>query len=76
MTVQELITQLQQLDPNMEVRVKGVDPTDWEYQNKIEGIEIGRSNWEEELIETEWDDDGDPINWDGKELVLIDAGMF
>ena len=31
MTVKELIELLQQFDPEMEVRIKGTDPTDWDY---------------------------------------------
>ena len=74
MTVQELITQLQQFDPNMEVRVKGTDPTDFEYQNEIERIEEDVTNWEEEMDDVEWDDDGNVIA--GKKIVVIDGGMF
>ena len=74
MTVQELITQLQQFDPNMEVRVKGTDPTDWTYQNEIECIEEEVTNWEEEMDDVEWDEEGNVIS--GKKIVVIDGGMF
>lgn len=63
MTVQELITQLQQFDPNMEVRVKGTDPTDWEYQNEIECVVEDISNWEDDMDEE-------------VKIVVIDGGMF
>ena len=76
MTVQELITQLQQFDPNMEVRVQGTDPTDWTYQNEIEKIKVSESNWEEEQEAIEWDEDGDETDWGGKKIVVIDGGVF
>lgn len=74
MTVQELITKLQQFDPNMEVRVRGTDPTDWVYQNAIEYIEIEGTTWAEEMGDLEWDDSGNLIA--GKQVVVIDGGIF
>lgn len=76
MTVQELITQLQQFDPNIEVRVKGTDPTNWIYQNEIKCVEEDNSNWEDELEATEWDEDGDEVEWEGKKIIVIDGGIF
>lgn len=74
MTVKQLIAKLNKFDPNMEVRVKGTDPTDFEYQNEIECIEEDVTNWEEEMDDVEWDDDGNVIA--GKKIVVIDGGMF
>jgi hypothetical protein len=39
MTVQELIDQLNQVkNKNLKIVVKGTDPTDWIYNNDLEGI--------------------------------------
>jgi hypothetical protein len=44
MTVQELINELQQVkNKNLQIVVRGTDPTDWIYNNKLEGI-IGEKN--------------------------------
>lgn len=64
MTVKELIEELKKFDPNTEVRIQAVDPTDWVYQNEIEGIYETSSNWE-----SDWDEDGE-----GHKVLVIDAG--
>ena len=76
MTVKELIEQLQKFDGELEVRVKGTDPTDWTYQNDIEGVFEDESNSEDEMEPCEWDEDGDETDWKGMKVVLIDGGMF
>jgi GH25 family lysozyme M1 (1,4-beta-N-acetylmuramidase) len=39
MTVQELIDQLNQVkNKNLKIVVKGTDPTDWIYNNDVEGV--------------------------------------
>jgi len=39
MTVQELINELQQVkNKNLQIVVRGTDPTDWIYNNKLEGV--------------------------------------
>jgi GH25 family lysozyme M1 (1,4-beta-N-acetylmuramidase) len=39
MTVQELIDQLNQVkNKNLKIVVKGTDPTDWVYNNDVEGV--------------------------------------
>ena len=39
MTVQELINELQQVkNKNLQIVVRGTDPTDWIYNNEVEGI--------------------------------------
>jgi hypothetical protein len=44
MTVQELINELQQVkNKNLQIVVRGTDPTDWIYNNKLEGV-IGEKN--------------------------------
>ena len=63
MTVKQLIAKLSKFDPNMEVRVKGTDPTDWEYQNEIEYVGEDISNWEDDMDEE-------------VKIVVIDGGMF
>lgn len=76
MTVKELIKQLQQFNGELEVRVKGEDPTCWVYQNDIKGTFEGESNYEDEMEACEWDEDGDETDWKGMKVVLIDGGMF
>ncbi len=66
-TVQDLITQLQQFDPNMEIRVKGKSPDDWDYQNEIKNIKVSKSNWEEDENEE---------GMIKKKIVVIDGGIF
>jgi hypothetical protein len=44
MTVQELINELQQVkNKNLQIVVRGTDPTDWIYNNNLEGV-IGEKN--------------------------------
>jgi len=39
MTVQELINELQQVkNKNLQIVVRGTDPTDWIYNNNFEGV--------------------------------------
>lgn len=42
MTVQQMINRLQRVkDKNLEIVVRGIDPTSWEYHNEVErcGVE-------------------------------------
>ena len=44
MKVQELINELQQVkNKNLQIVVRGTDPTDWVYNNNLEGV-IGEKN--------------------------------
>lgn len=41
MTVKELIEELQKVEnKNLKVVVRGVDPTDWVYNNEIEDVSV------------------------------------
>ena len=79
MTVKELIEQLQQFNPETEVRVEMTDPTDWTYQNPIEyDLRLGEKDYEEYTEDDyELDEDGDPDYDRVKEsskVVIIDGG--
>ena len=73
MTVKELIEKLQQMDPNMEVRIGVTDPTDFDYQVDVEDVRVEVTNWENEMDDVELNDDGDVIS--GKKVILIDGGI-
>jgi hypothetical protein len=80
MTVKELIEELSKFNLETEVRVEGVDPTDWRYVNDIQGIRLGEGDLEEYDDEDyELDEDGDPDYdrlKDSKKVVIINGGMF
>jgi hypothetical protein len=62
MTVQELINELEKVkNKNLKVVIQGVDPTDWVYNNEIEGI--GEKNVYDEEIGY-------------RRRFVIDGGMF
>ena len=80
MTVKELIEELSKFNLETEVRVEGMDPTDWRYVNEIEGIYLGEGDLEEYDDEDyELDEDGEPDYdrlKDSKKVVIINGGMF
>jgi hypothetical protein len=62
MTVKELINELQQVkNKNLKVVVQGYDPTDWVYNNEVEGV--GVQNVYDEVIGF-------------RRRFVIDGGMF
>jgi hypothetical protein len=63
MTVKELINQLSLIEnQNLEVLVRGTDPTDFTYHNDIENVEV-------EYVYNE-------ITDEEEEFVVIDGGEF
>ena len=80
MTVKELIEELSKFNLETEVRIEGIDPTDWRYVNDIQGIRLGEGDLEEYDDEDyELDEDGDPDYdrlKDSKKVVIINGGMF
>ena len=80
MTVKELIEELSKFNLETEVRIEGIDPTDWRYVNDIQGIRLGEGDLEEYDDEDyELDEDGEP-DYDrlkeSKKVVIINGGMF
>ena len=74
MTVQELIDELNKVEnKEIEVIVRGTDPTDWTYNNSIDGCEVEKVWFEDEDYDDEDDDDDDEI---GRECFVIDGGCF
>jgi hypothetical protein len=62
MTVKELIEELQKVEnKNLKVVVQGYDPTDWVYNNEVEGV--GVQNVYDEVIGF-------------RRRFVIDGGMF
>jgi hypothetical protein len=62
MTVKELIEELQKVEnKNLKVVVQGYDPTDWIYNNEVEGV--GVQNVYDEVIGF-------------RRRFVIDGGMF
>jgi len=80
MTVKELIEELSKFNLETEVRIEGVDPTDWRYVNEILGVELGEKDFEEYDDEDfELDEDGDPdidMLKESSKIVIINGGMF
>jgi hypothetical protein len=77
MTVKELIEQLQQVEnQDIEVIIKGTDPTDWTYMNEIEDIKQTHCVMieDEGLVEVDEDDvdEDDEVT----QVLVIDGGMF
>jgi len=63
MTVQELINELQQVkNKNLKVVIRGTDPTDWVYNNDVEGCGKDKVYYE----------DNDTYRW----RFIIDGGCF
>ena len=79
MTVKELIAKLQQVEnQDVNVVIKGTDPTDWTYYNEIESISFEQNTVEHDEGIIIIDDD-DIENFDKDEikpLCIIDAGSF
>jgi hypothetical protein len=80
MNVKELIEELSKFDLETEVRIEGIDPTDWRYVNDIEGIELGELDYDDYDDEDyELDEDGEP-DYDrlkeSSKVVIINGGMF
>jgi len=62
MTVKELIEELQKVEnKNLKVVVQGYDPTDWIYNNEVEGVGV-QSVYDEEI--------------GYRRRFVIDGGMF
>ena len=62
MTVQELINELQQVkNKNLKVGVQGCDPTEWVYNNDVEGVGV-ENVYDEEI--------------GYRKRFVIDGGMF
>jgi hypothetical protein len=63
MTVQELINRLNKVkNKELEVVIRGTDPTDWTYNNEIESCEVEEVYFEDEEEE--------------RKCFVIDGGMF
>jgi hypothetical protein len=79
MTVKELIEQLQQVEnQDVNVVIKGTDPTGWEYYNDIESASFEQHTVEDEegIIILEDSDVEDYDKDEIKPLFIIDAGLF
>lgn len=64
MTVQELINKLQEVkDKNLNVVIRGMDPTDYYYHNDVEGCSV------EEVYLSDEDEEE-------TEVFVIDGGCF
>jgi hypothetical protein len=64
MTVQELINKLQEVkDKNLNVVVRGTDPTDYQYNNDVEGCSV------EEVYLSDEDEEETTV-------FVIDGGVF
>jgi hypothetical protein len=79
MTVQELINELNKVEnKEIEVIVRGVDPTDWIYNNSVECCEVDKIYFENE--EDFWesrDKDEDEDEDEGlRTCFVIDGGLF
>jgi hypothetical protein len=67
MTIKELIKRLERIkDKDIEVVVRGTDPTDWIYNNPIEGVGIEKVYLTEE----------DEMDNNKTKVFIIDGGMF
>ena len=85
MTVKELIAKLQQIEnQDMDITIKGTDPTNWTYYNDIEDITVEKNTYLDEdegiIILDDEDVEGDNIEdydeYQIKPLCIIDAGSF
>ena len=62
MTVKELIEELQKVEnKNLKIVVRGIDPTDWVYNNEVEDVGV-RNVYDEEI--------------GYRKRFVIDGGMF
>ena len=62
MTVKELIEELQKVEnKNLKIVVQGYDPTDWVYNNEVEGVGV-QNVYDEEI--------------GYRKRFVIDGGMF
>ena len=69
MTVQELINKLEKVkNKNLQIVIRGTDPTDWVYNNEVEGIS-------EENVFYESVDDGE-VDCYYRRRFVIDGGLF
>jgi hypothetical protein len=74
MTVQELINELNKVEnKDIEVIVRGTDPTDWTYNNSIDSCEVEKVYFEDEDYEIDEDNEDDEL---GRECFVIDGGLF
>ena len=77
MTVKELIEQLQQVEnQDIEVIIKGTDPTDWTYMNEIEDIKQTHCVMIEDEGLGEVDEDDVDEDDEVTQVLVIDGGMF
>lgn len=79
MTVKELIEQLQQVEnQDVNVVIRGTDPTDWVYHNEIESIsfEPNTVEYDGSIIILDDEDLEDYDDEDIEPLLIIDAGLF
>jgi hypothetical protein len=78
MTVKELITKLEQIkNKDMDVVIKGTDPTDFTYYNDIDEVNPsflfqGEYDTFEVIDEVDINEMGDRVS----EVLIIDAGQF
>jgi hypothetical protein len=80
MTVKELINKLSQIEnQDLEVLIKGIDPTDYIYYNDIQSVKksLMIQYNEDELFSIDEDDiDEDDDEQVIKEIIMIDGGLF
>jgi hypothetical protein len=77
MTVQELINELNKVkNKDIEVIVRGTDPTDWTYNNSVDGCEVEKVYFEDEDYEIDEDNEDDEDDEVGRECFVIDGGLF
>lgn len=69
MTVQELINKLEKVkNKNLQIVIRGTDPTDFLYHNEIEGLS------EENIFYQNYD--GDEFDFYYRRRFVIDGGLF
>jgi dTDP-D-glucose 4,6-dehydratase len=80
MTVKELIDVLSKIEnQDLEVLVRGTDPTDFIYHNDIQSVKksLMSSDYDGELYEIDEDDiDEDDDEQVIKEVIMLDGGLF
>ena len=79
MTVKELIDQLSKIEnQDLQVLVKGTDPTDFVYHNNIQSVKkVLMSSYDGELYEIDEDDiDEDDDEQVIEEVIMLDGGLF
>tara|TARA_R110000751_G_scaffold19703_1_gene58699 strand:+ start:115 stop:471 length:357 start_codon:yes stop_codon:yes gene_type:complete len=77
LTVGELISQLEKLDPNKPVYTSYTDHTDWEYRTPLRGVEITELNVgiERETIRVDKDDDTGDVSGDSFNEDYVDTDI-